>query len=92
MQLNISTNYKQVINIKKDVAQAVLKQKEEDNGIFIYSNLKRGEVVFFALDNVDPAIGASDGKKQLQYLRTFFIFKKWNVTFFTNSIMYTRTG
>ena len=65
MQLNISTNYKQVINIKKDVAQAVLKQKEEDNGIFIYSNLKRGEVVFFALDNVDPAIGTSDGKKQL---------------------------
>ena len=28
--LNTSTNYKKVINIKTDVAQAVLKQKEED--------------------------------------------------------------
>ena len=52
--LNISTNYKIVINIKKDVAQAVLKQKEEeDNGVFIPSNLKRDETVFFAIDNFD---------------------------------------
>ena len=34
--LNINTNYKKVINVKKDVAQSVLKHKEEDNGV-LYS-------------------------------------------------------
>ena len=63
--LNINTNYKKVINIKKDAAQAVSKQKEEDNGVFIPSNLKRDEVVFFAIDNFDLAIDTPDGKKQL---------------------------
>ena len=63
--LNISTNYKKVINIRKDVAQAVLKQKEEDNGVFIPSNLKRDEAVFFAIDNFDLTIDTPDGQKQL---------------------------
>ena len=43
LDLDISTNYKKVINMLKDLAQAVLKQKEEDNGVFIPSNLKRYE-------------------------------------------------
>ena len=43
LDLDISTNYKKVINMLKDLAQAVLKQKEEDNGVFIPSNLKRDE-------------------------------------------------
>ena len=60
--LNMSTNHKKVKNIKKDVAQATLKQKEEDN-VFIPSNLKRHEVVFFPIDNFDLAIDTPDGKK-----------------------------
>ena len=58
----MSTNHKKVKNIKKDVAQATLKQKEEDN-VFIPSNLKRHEVVFFPIDNFDLAIDTPDGKK-----------------------------
>ena len=63
--LHISTNYKKVINIKKVIAQTVWKQKEEDNGVFIPSSLKRDEAVFFAIDNFDLAIDTPDGKKQL---------------------------
>ena len=63
--LNIRIKYKKVINIK-DVAQAVLKQKEEDNGVFIPPNLKRDEAVFFAIDNFDLAMDTSDGQKQLR--------------------------
>ena len=63
--LNISINYRKVIIIKKDVAQPVLKQKEEYNGVFIPSNLKRDETVFFAIDNFALAIDTPDGKKQL---------------------------
>ena len=69
--LLINTNYKKVINIKKDVAQAVLKQKEEDNVVFISSNLKREEAVFFAIDNFNLAIDTLDGKKQLHGTGTF---------------------
>ena len=56
-------------NIKKDVAQATLKQKEEDD-VFIPSNLKRHEVVFFPIDNFDLAIDTPDGKKLHHGTRT----------------------
>ena len=52
--LNISTNNKKVINIKKD-----------DNGVFIPSNLKRDEGVLFATKNFDLAIDTLHGMKQL---------------------------
>ena len=68
--LNISTNYKKVTNIKKDVAQALLKQKEEDNSVIIPSNLKRDETVFFTIDNFHLAIDTPDGKKQLYEIGT----------------------
>ena len=45
--LNISTNYKSNKH-KEGLAQAVLKQKEEDNGVIIPSNLKRDEVLLMA--------------------------------------------
>ena len=53
--LNVSSNYKRVTSIKKDIMQAVQEQKIKDNGIFIPSTLECSKPVFFAIDNVDLA-------------------------------------
>ena len=37
--LNLSISYEKVIDIKKDVANAVLEKRDENNGVFIPSRL-----------------------------------------------------
>ena len=54
--LNLGTNYQKVINIKKDIVQAVLERKKANNGVFIPSTLKEGQPIYFAIDNVDLKI------------------------------------
>ena len=54
--LNLGTNYQKVINIKKDIVQAVLERKKANNGTFIPSTLKEGQPIYFAIDNVDLKI------------------------------------
>ena len=54
-----------MVNIKKDIVQAVKKQKKNENGVFMVSTLERSKPIYFAIDNVDTAVDISDGKNQL---------------------------
>ena len=51
--LKLGANYQKVIDIKKDIVQAVLERKKANNGVFIRSTLKEGQPIYFAIDNVD---------------------------------------
>ena len=51
--LNLGANYQKVIDIKKDIVQAVVERKKANNGVFIPSTLKEGRPIYFAIDNVD---------------------------------------
>lgn len=61
---NISANYLRLVNIKKDIVQAVKEQKKNENGVFIPSTLERNKPIHFAID-VNLAIDSSNGKNQL---------------------------
>ena len=58
---NFSANYERLV-IKKDIVQAVKKQKKNTNGVFIPSTLERNKSIYFAIDNVDLAVNTSDEK------------------------------
>ena len=61
---NLSIIY-EVIDIKEDVANAVLEKRDENNGVFIPSCLFPSQRPFFAIDNTDMKIDTPTGKRQL---------------------------
>ena len=63
--LNLGANYHTVIDIKNDIALAVLEKKKTNNGVFIASTLEEGQQIYFAIDRVDLKIDIPDGKGQL---------------------------
>ena len=63
--LNISANYKQVIHLKKDIANSTEMKWQENNGVFIPLGFQQNHPMFFAIDNIDLKVGTPDGKNQL---------------------------
>ena len=63
--LNLSATYDKLMNIKRDVAAAILSQRDAQNGVFIPSCLRRGTRPFFGIDNTDIRIDTPSGKQQL---------------------------
>ena len=63
--LNIGINYYKVLDIKKDIAIAILDKQEANGGVFVPSSLSNNKPLFFAIDNTDLSIDTPDGKKQL---------------------------
>ena len=60
--LNLCTSYDKVLDIKKDVANAILEKSGENNGVFIPSSLIKNSRPFFAIDNTDIKIDTPTGK------------------------------
>ena len=58
---------------RKDTAQASLKKKVENNGVFIPSILNRNKPFFFTINNVDLADDMPDGKKLLYETGTLVV-------------------
>ena len=63
--LNLRISYEKVIDIKKDVANAILEKRDENNGVLIPSCLFPSQRPFFAIDNTDMKIDTPTGKRQL---------------------------
>ena len=63
--LNLSISYEKVTDIKKDVANAILEKRDENNGLFIPSCLFPSQGQFFAADNTDMKINTPTRKRQL---------------------------
>ena len=66
--LNLCINYHKVLDIKKDVANAILEKRSENNGVFILFCLTEhfAPTVFriIAIDNTDIKIDTPTGKHQ----------------------------
>ena len=60
--LNLCINYGKVLDIKKDVANAILEKSGENNGVFIPSCLIENSRPFFAIDNTDTKTDTPTGK------------------------------
>ena len=64
-RLNLYINYDKVIDVKKDVANAILEKCSENNGVFILACLIENSRPFFAMDNTDININTPTGRHQL---------------------------
>ena len=63
--LNIGINYKKVINLKKDIANAIKQQRLATDGVFVPVGFEKDQPTYFAIDNTDLKIDTPDGKNQL---------------------------
>lgn len=64
-RLNLCINYDKVLDVKKDVTNAILEKCSENNGVFILTCLIENSRPFFAIDNTDININTPTGKHQL---------------------------
>ena len=76
--LNLSISYKKVIDIKKDVANAILEKRDENKGVFIPLCLFPSQRPFFGIDNTDMKIFTPTGKDN-------FMVQQWQ--HFNNTYM-----
>ena len=60
--LNLCINYDKVLDVKKDVANAILEKSGESNGVFIPSCLIENSRSIFAIDNTDTKTDTPTGK------------------------------
>ena len=63
--LKISDSYQKVLKIRENLTKAVLQKKEQINGVFVSTNVKKNHPIHFAIENVDLKIDMCDGKRQL---------------------------
>ena len=64
--LNVSASYQKVIGIKKKYCTTLLKQRAENDNVFIPLNISVDRPITFAIDNIiDLKIDTPDGKHRL---------------------------
>ena len=67
--LNISVSYHRVLEIKENLTKTVLQKKEQINGVFLSTNVKKNHLIHFAIDNGDYD-EMCNGKRQLHGTET----------------------
>ena len=60
--LNLSIDYDNIIRILTDIADAVCKRMEENNGVYVPPQIMPGSPVYFAVDNCDFRNDTPGGK------------------------------
>lgn len=60
-----SINYFSVMKIETQIANAVIRKMDENNGVFLPENINNNERVWFAADNIDFQEKTPDGKGTL---------------------------
>lgn len=58
-------DYQRILRIETQIANAVLKQMESTNGVYVPKSLMKGRFIFFAIDNSDFNEDTPDGKHTL---------------------------
>lgn len=54
-----------MLQIENQIANVILKEIEENNGVYIPKMIKQNKFIHFAADNVDFHEDTSDGKRTL---------------------------
>ena len=63
--LNISTDYDKLLNIKSQLADTVLTEINNNDGVFIPRSISKDLPIYFAIGNTDLKIDTPDGRNQL---------------------------
>ena len=63
--MNISTDYDKLLNIKSQLADTVLTEINNNDGVFIPRSISKDLPNYFAIDNTDLKIDTLDGRNQL---------------------------
>ena len=61
----ISTDYGKLLNIKSQLADSVLTEMNNNDGVFIPKSISKDLPIYFAIDNTDRKINTPDGRNQL---------------------------
>ena len=63
--LNVSTDYDKLLNIKSQLADTVLTEVNNNDGVFIPKSISKDLPIYFAIGNTDLKIDTPDGRNQL---------------------------
>ena len=58
----MSVDYNRILRVESQIEANVLKQVEENDGVYLPPDIVKGRHVFFAIDNVDFSEDTPDGK------------------------------
>ena len=61
---NLSVTYDKIISIETAIANAIVKEKEESNGVYVPPNIVKGKGLHFAINNSDFKNDTPNGKKE----------------------------
>ena len=61
--LKINVNYQKVLDRRENLTKAVLQKKDENNEVFVPTNVRKNYHIYFAIDNVDLNIDKWSGKR-----------------------------
>ena len=61
----ISTDYDKLLNIKSQLADSVLTEMNNNDGVIIPKSIFKDLLIYFAIDNTDRKINTPDGRNQL---------------------------
>ena len=62
----MSVDYNRILRVESQIEANVLKQVEENDGVYLPPDIVKGQHVFFAIDNVDFSEDTPDGKRTFQ--------------------------
>ena len=52
---SVSVGYERLLKLETEIANTVLQQTKENDGVYVSANIVRGRRIFFAVDNVNFA-------------------------------------
>ena len=87
--LNISTDYDKLLNIKSQLADTVLTEINNNDGVFIPRSISKDLPNYFAIDNTDLKIDTLDGRNQLHGTAIAVYQKKKKLQKFYNMYLLT---
>ena len=61
----ISIDYDKLLNIKSQLADSVLTEMNNNDGVIIPKSIFKDLLIYFAIDNTDRKINTPDGRNQL---------------------------
>ena len=61
----ISIDYDKLLNIKSQLADSVLTEMNNNDGVIIPKSISKDLPIYFAIDNTDRKINTPDGRNQL---------------------------
>ena len=86
----ISTDYGKLLNIKSQLADSVLTEMNNNDGVFIPKSISKDLPIYFAIDNTDRKINTPDGRNQLDGTE-IAVYKRKELQKFYSTYLLTAT-